>query len=213
MPYWIYYDETGQAHSLKLYNMPFPLLRYRVHEGNYINSRLGAANVLSGELRCFLKLAAQQHIPAYKTQFALFRLLNKLKSGFAYKPKTQNRPQEKISQALDLIFEKAASPDLSELPQFRTVRDFFYNRENAPMREQVQLKKFSVEFTAPLGNQMRCYNKKSIDQELDQEHLHILEQIATGAKSITCFKEDRPQLQLYLDYLGLSPYVRLDASR
>lgn len=212
MPYWIYYDQAGQAYSLKLYNMPFPLLRYRVHEGNYINSRLGAANVLSGELRCFLKLAARQHIPSYKTQFKLYRLLNKLKAGISYKPKTRNKPQENITQALDLIFAKAASSDLEDLPQFRSVRRFFHNRENSEVPEQVQVDKLPEDFNAPLGNQMRSYNGRSIAEELGPEHLRLLEQIATGAETLVCFKEDLPQLQRYLDYLGLSPYVRLDAS-
>lgn len=205
MPFWLYFD-AEQAHALGLYNMDFPLLRYRRHEGNYINSKLGAANVLSGELRCLLNLAANLHIPAYRLQFYLYRLLNKQKRDFAYKPWYKRHRQKRLSPILDLVFEKAADPSLRELPQFKAVLGFFRTRESGAGSE-VQIDSLPADFFAPKGNQMRTFNRMSLDKTLSPAHLQIFDQIGLAPSKLICHAKDQEPLKMLLDYLGLSPYL------
>lgn len=212
IPYWINLSEKNQPHSLKLFNMDFPLFRYRVYEGNYINSKLGAANVLSGELRCLLNLATVFHIPAYRLQYKLFRLLNKLFPAFNYSPLALNKQQTKLSPILSLVFEKAADPSLSGLPQFAAVLNFFKARDSQNNATTLSLAPLTESFSAPLGNQMRCYNKLCIDGLLTSEHLIFLKTLEKGPQILVCQASDEAKLRQYLMYLGLDAYVQLAPS-
>ena len=49
MPFWLYYEKKPQMVNYR--NVNFPILKYRVHSANYINSELGLHNVLNGVLR------------------------------------------------------------------------------------------------------------------------------------------------------------------
>ena len=239
MPYWLAFDETNhetsarQQHSrtsrsdrlcrsdhsghsdrsvlrtLRIYNMDVPLLRYRIHEGNYLNSKLGAANVLSGELRCLLKLAAHVHIPAYRLQFYLYRLLNKIKRDFPYRPLAYAQRQRKLSPILRLVFEKAADPDLAKLPPYKALLSFFEHRDAGSGPASLTLSPLPTDFTAPYGNQMRSYNRRCIEDRLSDADLAILELVSQGPSQIRCSAADYTQLSRYLRYLGLDEHLEL----
>mgnify|MGYP000140454968 CR=1 FL=1 len=54
MPYWL--DLTQKSKCLNVKSMDFPMFRYRVFEGNYINNEMGKLNVINGELRTLTNL-------------------------------------------------------------------------------------------------------------------------------------------------------------
>lgn len=210
MPYWMRFSDDGAAHALRIYNMSFPLLRYHIHDENYAKSKLGAANVLSGELRCLLKLASGMHIPAYRLQFTLYRLLNKLKKDFAYRPFYKSVRQNPLTPILKLVFEKASDPELSGMAPFATILHFFSLRDTGKNADIANIPPLSAAFKAPRCNQMRSYNRACIEGRLNKEHLSVLEILAQGAEVLTCLAADADEIRHYLLYLGLDQYVRVE---
>ena len=76
MPYWL--DLTQKSKCLNVKSMDFPMFRYRVFEGNYINNEMGKLNVINGELRTLTNLMKYFSIPFYRFQYVAFRVANKL---------------------------------------------------------------------------------------------------------------------------------------
>jgi len=75
-PFWIdFNNETPK--QLKVKNVSFPILKYRIHENNYIMSDIGKHNVLTGELRTLVQLMKHYYIPMYNIQQKLFNLTRK----------------------------------------------------------------------------------------------------------------------------------------
>ena len=54
MPFWANLSE--KADMLDVKNVDFPMLKYRLHSGNYINNEIGKLNVINGELRTVTRL-------------------------------------------------------------------------------------------------------------------------------------------------------------
>ncbi len=80
MPLWIDF-RNGIVSNLNYSSVDWPLLKYRIHEGNYINNRLGKMNVINGEIRTAIELMKFYEIPFYKLQYIIFRILNKIKKN------------------------------------------------------------------------------------------------------------------------------------
>ena len=84
MPFWANLSE--KADMLDVKNVDFPMLKYRLHSGNYINNEIGKLNVINGELRTVTRLMEFYNIPMYKTQFYIYRIFNKLKLASNFSP-------------------------------------------------------------------------------------------------------------------------------
>lgn len=215
MPFWTKLAEEapGKRETLRVKRLDRPVFRYRIHEGNYMNSVLGGANVLSGEIRTFLNLAADCHIPAYKLQYFLFRAVNKLLPKKTYRPLFKPKRQKNISDILRFIISK--SPYASELfsqEPFKTQLDYFAARQN---REELHVKipPLSPGFFAPLGAEMRILNRKVLEQKLSPEEIYFLDCLKRGPNKLSCRPDDHEPVARYLKYLGLDPYIEIHCER
>ena len=71
-PYWIDFNQESPK-TLNIKKVDFNILKYRVHEGNYVNNYKGKLNVINGELRTLIYLMKHYNISAYKLQYYIFR--------------------------------------------------------------------------------------------------------------------------------------------
>lgn len=212
MPFWTRLSESD-ADALRVLHaaaLDFPVFCYRLHEGNYLTTALGGANVLSGELRAFLNLARFQDIPAYSLQYLLFRTLNKVLPKLTYRPLYFRRQQKNIAGILAFILNKSAFPALAEKEPFATVLSFFEARgKDCP--ETLELPPLSPSFFAPVGAEMRLYNKRIAEGKLTEEEMDFLKLLRQGPRSLSCRPEDVEKAERYLKYLGLQRYVSLES--
>ena len=65
-PFWI--DLQDKPKVLNVRNVKHSILKYRIHEKNYINDNIGKFNVLNGELRTLTILLSYYKIPLYNLQ-------------------------------------------------------------------------------------------------------------------------------------------------
>ena len=100
MPYWL--DLSHETKCLNVINMDFPMFRYRVFEGNYINNEIGKLNVINGELRTLTNLMKYFYVPAYRLQYVLYRIVNKLRLGPYFIPFYRRQEEKNKGQIVRL---------------------------------------------------------------------------------------------------------------
>lgn len=213
MPFWANLLDDTTVATLNCYNLSESVYGYRFHEGNYLHSSLGAANVFSGEMRTFLNLAKNQNIPLFKLQYFVFRALNKLVPKYDYKPLVRTGTQTNLSSILKFMMEKYKQADLISTEPFCTVYQYFVAREKSSVHDKdayvSEIPKLPADFFAPTGAQMLLYNKRVRDNALTEEETHFLAEIKKGPTRITCDPEDKDAILRYLTYLGLQKYIAL----
>ena len=219
LPFWtrLAEGEGGRTTCLSICNMGIPLFRYRIHAGNYANSRLGAANVLSGEIRAYLLLASFLHIPCYPLQYTLFRVLNKLRPAISYRPLSRRRQQKRLAAIVAFIYRKAPDKGLARLLPFQSILAFFRTRERRVRRRTAaaalkrRIPRLSESFRAPYGAEMRAFNRRVLADSLDTDTQKLLNVLSEGPDALICDRADLPEIQRFLLYLGLEPYVHLES--
>lgn len=209
-PFWakmVYGDTTS---VLQCYELSEPIYGYRIHEGNYLKNELGVVNVFSGEMRTFLNLAYFTNIPAYRIQYAIFRVLNKVKKGINYRPLKTRRRQKKIATILRFMMQKYAPVNLMSIEPYKSVLAFFDSREATKYADKsVTSPKLPDDFFAPTGAQMLLYNTRIKNGQLHEAEQQFLDLVKTGPSSIYCSPHDVEKLERYLTYLGINRYIKV----
>ena len=104
MPFWTCIDNEKKILNIK--NLEFPILKYRVHENNYINNDIGKLNVINGELRTVTRLMKFYNIPMYKSQFYLYRVFNKLGIKKLFTPLYFNKEEKNKGKIVEFVIMK-----------------------------------------------------------------------------------------------------------
>ncbi len=176
MPFWM--DENPSGIEMVNYKkVNFPLLKYRVHEGNYINNELGKLNVINGELRTAARLMQHYNIPFYSLQYLIFRVFNKL--GLEYRPFYQKKSTVKKADVIEFIIKKRYSSTEEYL--FLSAVYGFYRNNNSNIYEIGQIPEDLVIYK---GKDIRLFNKKLLNNNLEEFYLNFMQNMKNGFSQI-----------------------------
>ncbi|MBC3516419.1 glycosyltransferase [Neobittarella massiliensis] len=205
MPYWL--DFSQESKCLDVKNMDFPMFRYRVFEGNYINSELGKLNVINGELRTLTNLMKYFYIPAYRLQYLAYRTANKLRLGSYFVPLYQNREEKNKSQIVRFVIEKRFGLAYRENLFLNKLVSFYDKYETNQNWETVVLPQ---QLTIYLGCDMRAFHKALLSHKLDAFYLDFLNKIGEGVHLFYCHRQDKEKVNQICEFFCIRPFVKIE---
>lgn len=204
-PNWLDFED-GYVKTLNLENANFDVINYRVYEDNYINSEVGNLNVLNGELRTLVSLLGQYRVPEYKLQYRIFRLFNKLKLLSIYWPIAIKKQTNKIkaSEVIGFAIQKRVS-DFNKQPYLKALVSYYQFTGERTLQ-------LTIPEDLPIykGADMRPFNQKMIDGQLEIFYIELFEEMQQGFTKIQVTKENRKQWETICHFLNIEPYVELE---
>ena len=204
MPFWISLDDDDKMLNIK--NLEFPILKYRVHENNYINNEIGKLNVINGELRTVTRLMKFYNIPMYKVQFYLYRVLNKLGLRKIFKPFYIRREEKNKYQIIEFIIQKRFGNDYYKNTFLYSLVEFY--KTNA--KRTIKLPEVNKDVKVYKGKDMRIFNKKLLENNLPNIYTYILDEMSKGFDTIVVKNDIEFEVaQDLTKFLCIYPYITI----
>ncbi len=179
MPLWLDLRD-GRSKMLHYRSVDFPVLKYRIHAGNYANNELGQMNVINGELRTATELMNYYDIPAYSFQYTLYRLMNKIFSGKTYKVRYKERPTRKKAEVVEFILSKRYPNGVEENVFLNAVLQFYKKNSERILK----LPELPDDLKIYYGKDIRLFNKKLLNKELDKFYYDFMKEMEQGFSCI-----------------------------
>ena len=199
MPLWIDLRD-GNIKMLNYMSVPFPVLKYRVHEGNYINNELGRMNVINGELRTAVELMKHYSIPAYRHQYLMYRIMNKLfprwKFRVRYSKKATDEPYKIISFIIQKRYPEGVKDNI-----FLSSLLGFYGSDSEREVPLPPLENVKVYY----GKDVRLFNKLLLQNELEAFYLSFMQEMKKGFRRVIVQnEEDADKMKDIMKFLCIS---------
>ena len=175
MPLWLDFQKEG-IKMVNYVSVDFPVLKYRVHSGNYINNELGKMNVINGELRTATELMKFYNITSYKKQYFKFRLLNKLKPDHEYKVKYKKEPADNRYEVISFIVGKRYSEDEDKHIFLDSLLAFY----KADSQRLLEINHIPEDIKLYYGKDVRSFNKSILDNTLEPFYLDFMNEMKKG---------------------------------
>ncbi len=188
MPFWTRMDSDDKMINIK--NLEFPILKYRVHENNYINNDIGKLNVINGELRTVTRLMKFYNIPMYKSQFYLYRVFNKLGIKKLFKPLFSNKEEKNKGEIVEFVIMKRFGESYKQNLFLDSVVKFYKNNT----KREIQLPTISESEIIYKGKDMRLFNKNLLNGNLSELYMHMLDEMSNGFDAIAVNNEKELQI-------------------
>lgn len=209
MPFWIQL-ENDTLKVLNVEKVNFPILRYRVHSGNYINNEIGKLNVINGELRTLTRLMKCYNIPMYKTQFYVYRLANKLKLGEKFRPIYFNKEEKNKGNIVKFAIEKRFNETYKENLYLNAVVNFYTNKNN----RTIYINSINEDEFIYKGKDMRLFNRNLLNNNISNLYLNIIEEMNKGFNKIEVkSNEDKNKIIDITKFLCIYPYVDIEVKK
>ena len=199
MPLWIDLRD-GNIKMLNYMSVPFPVLKYRVHEGNYINNELGRMNVINGELRTAVELMKHYSIPAYRHQYLMYRIMNKLFPRWKFRVRYSKKATEEPYKIISFIIQKRYPEGVKDNIFLSSLLGFY----GSDSEREVTL--------PPLGNvkvyygkDVRLFNKLLLQNELEAFYLSFMQEMKKGFRRVIVQNEgDADKMKDIMKFLCIS---------
>lgn len=188
MPFWTCMDSDDKMINIK--NLEFPILKYRVHENNYINNDIGKLNVINGELRTVTRLMKFYNIPMYKSQFYIYRVFNKLGIKKLFKPLFFNKEEKNKGEIVEFVIMKRFGESYKQNLFLDSVVKFYKNN----IKREIQLPTISESEIIYKGKDMRLFNKNLLNGNLSELYMHMLNEMSNGFDAIAVNNEKELQI-------------------
>lgn len=188
MPFWTRMDSDDKMINIK--NLEFPILKYRVHENNYINNDIGKLNVINGELRTVTRLMKFYNIPMYKSQFYLYRVFNKLGIKKLFKPLFSNKEEKNKGEIVEFVIMKRFGESYKQNLFLDSVVKFYKNNT----KREIQLPTISESEIIYKGKDMRLFNKNLLNGNLSELYMHMIDEMSNGFDAIAVNNEKELQI-------------------
>lgn len=184
MPFWTCMDADDKMLNIK--NLEFPILKYRVHENNYINNDIGKLNVINGELRTVTRLMKFYNIPMYKIQFYIYRMFNKLGIKNLFTPLYFNREEKNKGDIVEFVIMKRFGESYKQNIFLDSLVKFF--KSNA--KREIQLPIINESDRIYKGKDMRLFNKNLLNGSLPDIYIHLFDEMSRGFDVIVVRNDD-----------------------
>jgi glycosyltransferase involved in cell wall biosynthesis len=204
MPFWTKLDK--KADMLEVKNVDFPMLKYRVHGGNYINNEIGKLNVINGELRTITRLMEFYNIPLYKLQFYIYRLFNKLKLSSVFCPIYLNKEEKNKGEVVRFVIQKRFGNDYINNVFLNSLVEFY---ENATKRK-IYINEIKDNEHIYKGKDMRLFNKNLLNNNLSNLYNNLIKEMENGFDEIIVNSEENKIKMIDITkFLCIYPYVKV----
>jgi len=190
-PFWIDFDNDYQMLNVRKCN--FPLIKYRIHENNYINSEIGNLNVINGELRCVSNLLKKYEIPCYNYQYFLFRIFNKLK--LPYYPLYFSRETKNKSDIIENVIKKRFGNDYSNNEFLNSLVNFYKNKCNRSITLSIKQNEVFI------GSDMRKFNNLLIKKSLPKVYYQLFNEMNKGFSKVFVKANNKENVEQVLKFL------------
>ena len=207
-PFWV--DLNNEAEMLNIKNVDFPILKYRVYDGNYANNEIGKFNLLNGELRTLTRVMSFYNVKFFNVQNFVYRILTlpivrKLKIYENYKVKySKEETKDKYS-----IIKKSIKRRFGEQYKnnvFLTSLLEFYREKK---QREISLENIKQQ-TIYKGKDIRIFAKKLYNNELDEFYLNFMKEMKKGFSSILVVDEEEKNMAIdLLKFMCIYPYVHV----
>lgn len=203
-PFWLNIDDNN---ILNVKNVEFSFLKYRVYSENYINNHLGKLCVISGEIRVITSLMSNYYIPCFKLQYYLYRAINKIKFGDFFIPiYTKKETKNKYKLLLFSIRKRFSKKEIYDNLYLSSILNFFKNYK----KRKIYINKINSEVEIYLGSDLRIFNKRLLNNELNELYYKILNEMSISFDEIIAFdKEDEEKIKTICRFLSIYPYVKI----
>lgn len=178
MPFWTCMDSDDKMLNIK--NLEFPILKYRVHENNYINNDIGKLNVINGELRTVTRLMKFYNIPMYKIQFYIYRVFNKLGIKNLFTPLYFNKEEKNKGDIVEFVITKRFGESYKQNIFLDSLVKFFKSNS----KREIQLPIINESDTIYKGKDMRLFNKNLLNGSLADIYIHLFNEMSRGFDAI-----------------------------
>lgn len=197
MPMWLDFQKE-QVNMLGFEKWDKPVLRYRVHAGNYINNNLGKLNVLNGELRTAINLMNYYSIPVYKIQYYLFRIFNKIK--IPYRVFYKEKKTDDRADTIRFIVEKRLS-SVEENIYYKSIYNF-YKRQS---KRSILIDNIPAEVPVYWGKDVRKFNKDLLNHTLHKFYLNFMNEMNNGFdKIIVTSEQDYDKIKVIINFMCIN---------
>lgn len=207
-PFWL--DLRNHPTVLNVKNVDFPILKYRIHESNYIKNDIGKFNVLNGELRTLSTLLNYYSIPLYSFQkfiwnFIRIKGIRKLKLSNIFMPLYLNKETKNKYKIIKNKIKKTYGQGYKENVFLKSILEFYKNTSDRTL-ELENLKKEEIF----LGKDIRIFTKKLFDNKLSAFYYNLFEEMQKGFRTIQVKDEKEKDLAIKLaKFLCIYPYVKI----
>lgn len=208
-PMWL--DLNNNAQMLNIKNVEFPILKYRVHSGNYINNEIGKFNVLNGELRTLTKAMKFYDIENFAFQNFMYNFLRKpiirkLKLYKNYNVKYKKKETENKYPIIKKAIENYYGQDYKENLFLDSILGFYENKVD---REIVLYNLENIEIYK--GKDIRIFTKKLFNKELNDLYINFMNEMKKGFSKIIVYNdEDVEKANDLVKFMCLYPYVKVE---
>lgn len=207
-PFWI--DLQNYPRILNVKTANFPILKYRIHESNYINNDIGKFNVLNGELRALTILLNYYKLPFYNIQkfiwnFIRMRGIRKLSLSNYFIPFYFNRESKNKYKIIKNKIIKTYGKSYTENIFLKSLLEFYKNNSD----RIIELKNLKNEEIF-MGKDIRIFTKKLFDNKLPEFYYKLFEEMQKGFNTIQVENECEKDLAIKLaKFLCIYPYVKI----
>lgn len=190
---------------LRMENGNFFGIKYRVHEGNYLNSADGTVNVLSGELRIVSHLSAKISTPQYKLQSVFYRGMHKLKLG-SLAPIINTAGQKTAKEAIASTIKTRM--DAKDSIYIASIAKFFDNEKPRSIEDVLpnDLKIYD-------GGDIRLFNRDLKNSNLPEFYDAFMHEMRIGFDKIVVDANDFSNWQRILEFFCIKDYVKIEVKK
>lgn len=203
-PYWINFN-NGAPTMLNVQKADFHILKYRVHSGNYVNSYMGKLNVINGELRTLVSLMKYYNIPAYKLQYFIFRVFNKLKLFSLYRPIYSRKEQNNKGKIVEFVIRKRFPKNEENV--FLKALILFYKKQ---IKREIKIDEVINENSVYQGKDNAKFNKSIVNGTLSNIYKLLIKEMEKGFDVVIVNNDDeKDKMEDILRFLCIRPFVTI----
>lgn len=208
MPFWTRLSDKEDTLNIK--KLDFPILKYRIHSGNYINNEIGKLNVINGELRTLTRLMQFYSIPFYKTQFYIYRIVNKLNLGDKFIPIYLKKEEVKKGSIVKFAVEKRFKGEYKKNIYLNAIVNF-YNKKS---KRTINIDRINENEIIYKGKDMRLFNKNLLSNKLSNLYLTLINEMNNGFDKIIVEDEsDKEKMIDITKFLNIYPYAKIEVRK
>lgn len=202
-PFWLNLDNNN---ILNVKKVDFEFFKYRVCEENYINNELGKICVLNGEIRVVTRLLKYYYIPFYKVQFYMYRLFNKLKINTLFKPFYFKKEAKNKKEVIRFLLRKRFTDIEIKNNLYLNAIDNFYSKNS---NRTIVIDEIPNDLPIYLGSDLRIFNKKVLDNNLEKFYIHFLNEMEFGFSKIIISKKYEEKIINIVKFLSIYDNVEI----
>lgn len=206
-PFWVNFSDDSYE-IIKLEQMATPLIKYRIHNENYINNDIGKYNVVNGNLRTLMYLMDKYTVHKFWLQRFLLRW-KKDKYVPKYKMKTTHNKYKIIKKAIKFRVGKAYKKNLylkSLISFYRKSRRL--NKKNIDKKIIINSDINSSDIY--FGSDLRKFNKQVMNGELPTIYIELFTYMQKGFNIIKTDFDKLNDIKNILKFLNILMDVKVE---